>query len=58
VFSLSDATAKSIPFRKKELRVGVQDVAFCEVAQHVAVQVGAFCCHAGGRSSYPCLRLA
>ena len=39
VFNLSDPTAKSIPFRSKELRVGVQDVAFGEDSQHVAVQV-------------------
>jgi WD40 repeat protein len=41
VFNLSDPTAKSIPFRSKELRVGVQDVAFGEDSQHVAVQVRA-----------------
>jgi len=40
VFNLSDPTAKNITFRKKELRVGVQDVAFGDDNQHVAVQVG------------------
>lgn len=39
IFNLADPTAKSIPFRKKELRVGVQDVAFADDEQHVAVQV-------------------
>lgn len=38
IFNLADPTAKSIPFRKKELRVGVQDVAFADDEQHVAVQ--------------------
>ncbi|KAI7845338.1 hypothetical protein COHA_001045 [Chlorella ohadii] len=38
VFDLRDPTAKSIPCRKKELlRCGVQDVAFGDDAQHVAV---------------------
>lgn len=41
VFNLADPTAKSIPFRRKELRVGVQDVAFGDDNSHVAVQVGA-----------------
>lgn len=39
VFELRDPTTKTIPFRKKELRVGVQDVAFGDDASHVAVQV-------------------
>ncbi|KAL4432387.1 hypothetical protein ABPG77_001686 [Micractinium sp. CCAP 211/92] len=38
VFNLSDPTAKNIPFRRKELRVGVQDVAFGDDNSHVAVQ--------------------
>lgn len=39
VFDVSDPTAKSPAFRKKELRVGVQDVAFADDERHVAVQV-------------------
>lgn len=39
VFDLRDLTAKSLPCRKKELRVGVQDVAFGDDDAHVAVLV-------------------
>lgn len=38
VFDLRDPTAKTIPLRKKELRCGVQDVAFGDDSSHVAVQ--------------------
>lgn len=38
---MRDPTAKNIPFRHKELRVGVQDVAFGDDGSHVAVQVRA-----------------
>ncbi|PSC75857.1 Transducin beta 2 [Micractinium conductrix] len=38
LFNLSDPTAKNIPFKRKELRVGVQDVAFGDDDAHVAVQ--------------------